>query len=251
MDEQLHNDDILVRYLDGELGEHDVARLEARLKTDASLRQKLVDLQVAVQAVKQFGMAEQVSAVHRQMMDELKPGRKRGKSISISRTVRFTLAIAASLLVLFVGIRIYEGTQLTPEKLYSESFIDFNVSATRSANTSLLIHEKLYQQKDYNTIISLPRDTTSFKQTLLTGLAYMQTGQPAHAVAQFRLLLTKENEYRQDAEFYAALAFLKLEDYKNAVTLTQQIQANPSHLYHNQVSEEFMDKLKKLQAKND
>jgi tetratricopeptide (TPR) repeat protein len=249
MDDQLHNEEMLMRYLDGELAEQERVALEARLESDEALQQQLLNLRVAVQAIRQYGTAQTVAALHPQMMQGLKRSAEKPKVVSISRTVRLTMAVAASLLILFIGFRVYEATQLSADKLYSESFVDFDVSATRNAAAATSTFETLYRQKDYSGVIRLNSDTISSKALLLVGLSYLHVDQPLKAVEKFNSLTLKENDYRQDAEFYSSLAYLKLKEYSKALPLMQKISGDASHLYHHQFSRDFVERVEKLKSK--
>ncbi|HVG42618.1 MAG TPA: hypothetical protein VM888_13485, partial [Chitinophagaceae bacterium] len=208
MDDLVYNEHLLIRYLDGELGSEEKTALESRLQTDKVLLEQLTNLKVAEQAVKHFGTVQQVALVHAQMMQELRS--KKANVFSLSKTVRYTLAFAASMLILFVGIRVYEAAQLSPQKLYAETFVDFNISGTRGSNTELSEIEEYYRKGEYAAITDSVRSTHLYaKDSLLIGLAYLQTGRTDKAISFFRKLAFSDNDFRQDAEFYLSLSYLK------------------------------------------
>lgn len=246
MDEILHNDEWLIRYLDGELPPGQRSELEKRLRTDAALRERLTNLQVAVQAVLQMGAAETVQSVHAEMMQELK-GRQKARVVPLRKVVRYSLAVAASILVLFAGVRLYQAAQLSPDGLYADAFVDFSVSAARGDNGNASEIEKHYGQKAYASVIT---DTRSLrlaaKDSLLVGLAYLQLEKPDRALAFFGPLSQSPNNFQQDAEFYLSLAHLKNKSYGKALTLMQTIKKNPAHLYHGQIDDDLLARVKKL-----
>jgi tetratricopeptide (TPR) repeat protein len=249
MDELSHNDDLLIRYLDGELSPEERTALEGRLATDKTFREKLTNMQITVQAIKHLGTSQKVAGIHSQMMQELKPQQKT-KLIGISKEVRYTMAVAASLLVLFIGVRIYMSSQPTSEKLYSQSFVDFNASGTRSNGNQLSEVEKHYQQKEYNAVIN---DTRSLhldeKDSLLIGLAYLHTDKTANAIGFFQRIASSTNSFKEDGEFYLSLSYLKNKDYDKAITLMQKIADDTAHLYHKQFDKDFIENVKALQSK--
>ncbi len=249
MDELSHNDDLLIRYLDGELGHDERTALEERLSTDKTLREKLTSMQIAVQAIKHFGTSQKVAGIHSQMMQELKPQQKT-KVFGISKVVRYTMTVAASLLILFVGVRIYMAAQLTSEKLYSQSFVDFNASGTRGNGNQLSEVEKHYQEKDYNAVIN---DTRSLhldeKDSLLIGLAYLHTDKTANAIGFFQRIASSVNNFKEDGEFYLSLSYLKNKDYDKALVLMQKIADDDAHLYHKQFDKDFIENVKALKNK--
>jgi len=246
MDEALHNDDLLIRYLDGELSPQEKEAVEDRLRTDKALRERMVNLQVAVHAVKQFGTGEKVQFIHAEMMNERK-GKQVAKVVSFAKVVRYSLAIAASLVVLFFGVRLYTNAQLSPEKIYDQSFVDFNVSTARGSNDNLSQIEKHYQQKAYGAVINDLRSAgLSAKDSLLIGLAYLHQNRPEQAGYFFQKLVYSSNDYQQDAEFYLSLSELKTKEYGKALTMMQKIRSTPSHLYREQLTDDVVEKVKKL-----
>ena len=248
MNENAHNDDLLIRYLDGELSADEKAGLEERLHTDKVLKEQLTSLQAAVQAVKQFGTRQKVQAVHAEMMKEMKSTPK-AKVVSFTKTVRYVLAVAASLVVLFIGMELYQAAQLSPDKVYSEAFVDFSVSASRGSERLSQI-ENLYRQKKYAEVTAGLRSLNSTaKDSLLIGLSYLQTNRLNQAIGFFQPLAFSTNDYQQDAEFYLALSYLKMKAYDKALTLMEKIRNNPSHLYHEQLSGDAVEKTKKLAEK--
>jgi hypothetical protein len=246
MDETFHTDELLIRYLDGELSAEEKTALEERLRTDKALQEQLTHLQVSVQAIRQLGTTEKVQAVHAEMMKELKAGNK-GNVVPFTRLVRYTMAVAASILVLFAGVRLYLNAQLSPEKLYNETFVDFNVSAARGSNEGLSQIETHYQQKAYETVIGDVRSVRmDAKDSLLVGLAYLHQNHTTQAIGIFQTLASTANNFQQDAEFYLSLGYLKNKEYNKALPLMQKIHNNPSHLYHDQLTDDVVKKVEKL-----
>ncbi len=248
MIENVHNDDLLIRYLDGQLPAGEKEELEARLVSDEALRQRLTSLRVAIQAVEQFGTMQTVQAVHTEMMKELKAPQKT-TVVSFGKTLRYTVAIAASLVILFMGVRFYQAAQLSPDKIYNESFVDFNVSSARGNESGLSETEKQYLQKQYEAVTAGIRSLNlNAKDSLLIGLSYLQMGRIAQAIGFFQPLAFTANDYQQDAEFYLALSYLKNRSYNKALPLMEKIKNDPAHLYHNQLSIDAVNKTKKLAA---
>ena len=94
MDESLHNEALLISYLDGKLTGEEKRGLEERLKTDEVLQEQLAGLNLAVQAIRLYGTTEKVAYVHREIMGELKR-RPKSKVISMDKIVRYALAVAS------------------------------------------------------------------------------------------------------------------------------------------------------------
>jgi hypothetical protein len=250
MSESVHNEDLLIRYLDGELNAAEKAAVEQRLQSDSAFREQYRDLQVALQAIRQLGTMQQVEGIHREMMQERKEQKQGARVFDMTKIIRYTLAVAASVLVLFIGVRLYLNAQLSPDRIYNEMFVDYNVANARAAGEQLSSIETLYQQKDYSGATSSARTLNlSAKDSLLIGLSYLHTENNAAAINWLHALSVTENEYRQDAEFYLALAYVKANDYSKSLPYLQKIYNNPAHLYHEQVSSDVIEKIKQLNDK--
>ncbi|HEX8316658.1 MAG TPA: tetratricopeptide repeat protein [Flavisolibacter sp.] len=247
MDDLLQDENLLVRYLDGELTTEERASLEERLQKDARLKEQLLRLQLAIQAIKHQGTAQKVSAVHTKMMRELKPKQPAGRVLPFRKTIRYAMAVAASILILFIGVRIYSASQLSADKLYNESFVDFTVSTSRGNNTVLSKVEQYYQQKDYAAVVNATRSTKlDAKDSLLIGLSYLHTARPDRAISFFQRVASFEGDFRPDGEFYLALSYLKTKQYNNALPVLQKINNDPGHLYHSRVSSDLIENVMKL-----
>jgi anti-sigma factor RsiW len=76
MDESLHNDEALLRYLDDEMEPEEKRQFEIILDKDELLRQRLAAFQLAIEGLKQAGTAQRVKDIHTNMMAELKVQKK-------------------------------------------------------------------------------------------------------------------------------------------------------------------------------
>lgn len=247
MSNSVHNEDLLVRYIDGELSATEKAEVEVRLKNDADFREQYQNLRVALQAIQQWGTRQQVETIHLEMMQERKGNKAPAKVVGFSRVVRYAMAVAASILVLFVGMRLYLAAQQSPDRIYRETFVDFNVANARSSASELSRIETRYQNRDFRGVAGSARTGhLSAKDSLLIGLSYLHTEDWQAAARWFHAVSASENEYRQDAEFYLALAYLRTKEFAKAHTLFQRIYNNPAHLYHEQVSADLLADVKKL-----
>jgi hypothetical protein len=248
MPESLHNDDLLLKYLDGEMDAKEKMEFEEQLQNDAELKLRLQNLQLAVTSVQQFGTAQRVKAIHKEMMQELRPVQREAKVISMKKALQYTLTVAASILVIIVGINLFSSSGLTSEKLYNQAFVDYTVSGVRGNGTVNTI-EKLYQDKDYKGLIKKSASQNlSQGDSLLVGLSYLKTDQLSEAIDWLKAI-SGQSRVKVDADFYLALAYLKNKNYGEALTRMEQIHSNPNHVYHDRFSDEYINKVKELSSK--
>lgn len=249
MTDFLHdNDETLMRYLDGEIDGIEKEQFESQLQKDAALREKLENLRVAIASVQQYSTIEKVKSVHSEMMQELSFDKKEARVVPVRRIVKYGLAIAASVIVILVGVNLFTASQVSSEKLYNEAFVDYDVSVSRGTEPQSQI-SGWYQAHNYAVVVEKANaQPISQKDSLLVGLSYLQTNQLANAI-NWLMSISQQSPVKQDAEFYLSMALLRNKNYNEAVTLMKQIQENPNHVYHNQFTQEYIAKVKKLSSK--
>ncbi|HWJ90855.1 MAG TPA: hypothetical protein VNR87_07070, partial [Flavisolibacter sp.] len=81
----------------------------------------------------------------------------------------------------------------------------------------------------------------------LLGISYLEVNNPPAAVQQFDIIRSgSDPTFREDAEFYLALAFIKNKQPSKALPLFEKIFNDKTHLYHQQVTEETIRDVKSL-----
>ena len=157
-------------------------------------------------------------------------------------------AIAASILVIFISAKLFLGTGPSSQAIYNKTFVDFNVSVVRGNETSASEIEKLYGEKNYSAITTQTRSRTiGSKDSLLIGLAYLQTGKTQQAIHFFKALSLSGSNFQQDAEFYLSLSYLREKDYNRSISLMKNIAENPAHLYREQITGDVIEDVEDLQ----
>jgi len=242
------SDEILMKYLDGEMDQTEKEMFESELQKNAALKEQLEKLRVAIFSVHQYGTIEKVKTIHSEMMQELSSIHKESRVVPMRKIVRYSLAIAASVIIILVGINLFTPSQLSPDKLYNEAFVDYDASTVRG-NEIQTDAAKLYQARDYSSVITKANSKNlSQKDSLLVGLSYLKTNKLSEAINWFSSI-SANNPTKQDAEFYLAMTYLKNRDYNRALGLMEQIHSDPNHVYRNQFSDDYINKIKKLSSK--
>lgn len=249
MAEPLHNnDEILMKYLDGEMDPAKRALFEEQVSNNTALKERLQNLQLAIASVQHYGTAEKVKTIHSEMMKELSIAPEQSKVVPMRKVIRYSLAIAASIIIILVGVNLFSASSVSSGKLYNEAFVDYTASGVRG-NEMATPTKKMYQEHNYKAVTENAgsRNLTS-EDSLLVGLSYLKTNQVSPAINWFNSL-SKQGPVKQDAEFYLALSYLKNENYGEALKMMERIHADPAHIYHNRFSESFINKVKKLSSK--
>jgi len=254
MDNFTQQHELLMRYLDGEMSQGEREEFEKKLTSDEGLRQHLEDLQTARDAVKMYGLKQQVASVHREMMREVKPGAVVREMSSTRKIVRNSLRVAAGIVLVAICFLAYNFFSLSPGKLYNEKYNSFELSSFRGGSEPQITEvEKAYRQKNYNEVVALSAKFAgeSIKDEFLAGVSYLELNRPLEAIGLFNNVITRDQKtdhpvYREDSEYYLALSYLRTKNYEKALQLMDAIHTNPSHLYHEKFTKGFIRKVKLL-----
>lgn len=249
MSKSLHEPEMILRYLDGELSLEERWKFEQMMEENESLRYEVEQLRAAVSGVRRYGVSQQVATVHKKFMAS-KPHRPNieRRTVPFRKIVRYGMAIAASICLVVLGVEGYRFYQLSPDKLYAENYVSYEISQLRSNNKNAVSpFEKWYAEGKYASIVNEKKEALTEKEQLILGLAYLKENDAFSAIAPLQLLAaTRTSPYRQDGEYYLALAYLKNKDYDKAIELMEQIQEAPTHIYHQQFTNAYIRKVKIL-----
>lgn len=206
---------------------------------------------MAIEAIQFYGTREKVKAIHKEIRKEIIPSERTGRILPMRKIIRRSMVVAASALLIFIAIQGYHFYQLSPEALYRQSYIAYNVSATRGENIQVSQIEKFYAEKNYGSVTRLAKAETNLsdRERFLTGLSFLEMNDPGSAIVWFKTLNNQNNPYKQDAEFYLSLAYLLNKDYDHAVPLMQNISNDTAHIYHDRFSKKFIRNVKMLKWK--
>lgn len=253
MDNSTRYVDEIMRYIDGEMEQPEKNEFERRLTTDASLQQAVNNLQLAKEAVKSFGIKEKVSGIHQQMMKVQEPQTPVRAISNARRIVRYSVAVAASVLLIFIVVEVYKFYTLSPQKLYGENYSAYELTTTRNGSDSVESKiEQVYREKKYTEVIKLNTGSVlSVKDVFLTGMSYLETNDLSRAISNFQVVIadTKDDQtsvLKDAAEYYLALAYLKNSDYDQAIELMNAIHDNSAHLYKTRFSRSYITRVKRL-----
>lgn len=161
------------------------------------------------------------------------------------------MAFVASICLVVAVVSIYKFLQLSPDKLYQEAFVSYQLPHAGIDQTMENKKiENLYYSKNYKAIIKASKKTLlpNDRNFLLIGLSHLQMNDAFNAIAAFRQIHSS-GKYYQDAQFYLALAYLKNNDYDQAIGLMQQIKNNEQHIYRNHFSSSFLNNIRILKWK--
>jgi tetratricopeptide (TPR) repeat protein len=252
MDNYTHNNsEKLVRYLDGELGDGEKAALEQQLAADTALQAELNSLKSTSEAVKLYGLQQMVSGIHVQMMEDMQPPVKR--IIPARNIFRYSIAVAASLILLVGGYMAYNFFTLSPDKVFASRYQPYELVTVRDGNTNETPAEKAYREKNYNEVLRIydtGEDHTP-KGEFLCGAAALEMKDNNKAIKCFKEVLDANKQAQQtilndEAEYYLSLSYIRNKDYDYALDMLNKILDDPGHLYNEKITSKLIRQVKML-----
>ena len=175
------------------------------------------------------------------------------KSNKARRIIRYVVAVAASGLLIVVCIVGFNFYRLSSERLFAENYSAYELITSRGENDSTESKiEKAYREKNYAEVIKLNANSVlSVKDIFLTAMSFLETNDPSRAISNFQVVLAdvkddKNSALKDATEYYLALAYLKNNDYDQALELMNTIHDNSSHLYTKKFSLKYIKRVKRL-----
>ena len=249
MNENFTNTELLIRYIDRELSAAEESELKNSLQNSPALQQEYDQLLLSRDAVKSLGLKNQISAIHNEMMQELLSAPK--TKAPVVSLYKWSMRMAAALFLVALSSAIYLYFTVSGIGIYDSKYSEYTVSNTRSAETGSPI-VNAYKAKDYTKLIELSKFFKSSNPEILflTGMAYLQTNQTEEAIKSFESLLEqKEQGFKEDAEYYLALAYIRSNNYKAAIPIFKKINQDKLHPYNSKISSWDIRKLDLVQWK--
>ena len=171
---------------------------------------------------------------------------------NVRRIIRYAIAVAASVLLIFVVIEGYKFYTLSPEKLYAENYAAYELTTSRGREDSTESKiEKAYREKNYAEVIDLNKNSVlTLNDVFLTGMSFLETQDYSKAISTFQVVAgdVKDDKtvLKHAAEYYLALAYLRNRDYDQAIELMNAIYDNSSHSYTKKFSRKDILRVKRL-----
>ena len=252
MDNSTHNNsENLVRYLDGELNGAEKAAVEQQLSADAVLKQEYDSLLATRESIRYYGLQQKVSGIHQQMIQEFQPLVK--KINSTRKIIRYSISVAASLLLLIGGYMAYNFFTLSPNKVFTSTYQTYEMITVRDGNSHETPVEKAYREKNYNEVLRIYNagEEPSPKGEFLCGAAALELGDNSKAIKCFKEVLDANQQsstvvLNDEAGYYLSLSYIRNRNYSLALELMNKIKDNPNHLYKEKITGKLIRQVKML-----
>ena len=246
--------EILLQYLDDQLTGVEKENLERQLAADPALQAELESLKATREAVRLYGLQQKVSGIHQQMMEEMQTPVRRISSRK--KIVRYSIAVAASVILIVAGIIGYNFYSLSPNKVFASNYRSYELTITRDGGNELSPAEKAYNEKNYREVLRIHNagEDKTAKGEFLCGAASLELENNSMAIKCFNEVLDINKQsttviLQDETEYYLALSYLRNKDYDLALELLRKIKDNPAHLYQEKVTGKLIRQVKMLKRR--
>ncbi len=172
-------------------------------------------LNIAVDAVRDAALHEQVIAIRKAWMAQVSAGAEIKFSRTPVRTIyRNVMKIAACILVMAGGAAVYKYSTTSSAGIYQEYASSYELTTSRGATVADPI-DQAYENKNWSKVIALFNNTKdkTTRSFFLAGIADLQLKNYNAAIGQFQQVMAENmrsgSDYFQDeAEYYLAMSLL-------------------------------------------
>jgi len=215
--------------------------MDQLILTDPATAQEWQYLRLAVDAVQEAGLFEQVESV-KAIWKAQQSGEAKPPGALIRTMYRNVLRVAACILVLAGGAAVFKYSTTSSTGLYNKYYTSYTLNANRGVAAPNAM-EEAYNNKNWAAVIMLfnAAPEKNNKLYFLAGMADMELKRYDEAVGKFEQVLAAnlqsgEDYFQDEAEYYLAMSCLARNDVNEAIPLLEKIKANKNHLFHETVS---------------
>jgi tetratricopeptide (TPR) repeat protein len=229
------------------------ADLENLIDHDPEATQEWYYLKLAVEALRNTGLHEQVGAARESLLVRESfiavPANQPAKTTAdkpsgaIVRTIgKYSFRAAACILVVASSAVIYKYVTVSSSSLYDRYFSTYALDISRGEGSEPTIVQA-YNNKLWNTVLSLagPTGTKDNQAEFLAGMADLQLNRCDDAITHFEQIIAANAQastdyYQDEAEYYLAISWLACKKVNQAMPMLEKIKADPHHKYYPRVA---------------
>ena len=238
-------------------GTIDYAELSRRLK-EAGIgnTDELLSLHLsAINIIQRYNVQQQVAEIHKKFAGSTSTvAEKLPKAKIISLSLKPLLRVAAIFIVIVASAGLFFVGTANQKSLLENLSQDYHVQITRDKGNEGVSQIVLaFNSKNFPLVIDEYRKIIhpSSREMFLGGYAFMQTGDYRQSASIFQSLMTQNNLtgqrlYQDEAEYYLLLSLIQLKQYKEALSIAEQINKDSYHTYHTKITSWLLLKLKWL-----
>jgi hypothetical protein len=230
MTEHEENDiDLIEKYHNGTLSAQERLSLKARMESDPAFAEMAADYMDVIEGVKRGGKEKFKATVTQWEAEILNEQQHINDKPGVFRN--YWQLAAVFLLLALASIYIFmPGGKNSPQELYADYFVPYeDVITIRDISNPLLTESiHLYNEKkfelaagQFSKYITEHRDDLDAQFYL--GVSLLESAKTKESIAAFGLVITGNGLLKEQAEWYRALAYLKLGDVETSKKLLNGI----------------------------
>lgn len=236
--EDIHR--IAQRYVDGELSEEEIKEIEIRLKSEDELQKHVEAYQLikdGFDALSVETFQERMNGWEEKHQSNSENERNESNIRSMDRRWLWIASIAAAAIVLLLfWIQPFSSEKLSSEELFAQNYQPYeNLITSRDVAelSQLEVGMSRYEGGNYEeAYIALKEyslsNPTDMRPLLYLGVCCMETSRFNEAIGYFEAA-ENEPKYREQASWYSALMYLKMNDLVKATELLVEIESSSVH----------------------
>jgi hypothetical protein len=225
----------LIDYLDKQLSGEESGQAEQMIQQDPAAAREFQYLKLAVDTVRRDAIQARVSAV-RQSVENNAARTVKPPGAILHRMYSGSLRIAAIVLLFLVSAVVYKYISVNNVSVYNRQFSGYELGTLRGpgAHDS---QSEAYRNKNWNEVVAdyNAENNPTRKSVFLAAMAQMELAHFPQAVALFEKILNADaagnDSFREEAEYYGALAYLRNHQADKGIAMLARIKADTSHTY--------------------
>jgi len=227
--------EVLIDYLDGNLNQEEISRIETIIKQDTNTAGDLEFLKFAINTVRLSAIREKVSKVRNAQQIE-QGDTTQGTQGVIRKMYKTGLRVAVVLILVLGSAFMFKLINVTNQSVFNKQFIPFELTNTRGVQTRDAIDEA-YSNKNWNEVVKIfqSENAVTNKSRFLTAMADMGLNQYSKAEILFESILnpsTPDKSFQEEAEYYLSLTYLMNHRENKGIALLNKIKADKTHTYY-------------------
>ena len=238
-------------YLLNRLNETEQQAFQKEMSKNQALATAVQHQQKIIEGVESFGrdsFKTYLKEIHQDLIEA--PKIQPTKTNNTRQIVFWMIAASILLLSIFWFVK-PNGNKI--EQLYAQHYhpYDLNTQSRNMDNATLWIEaQSFYTGKAYAKAFPLfesllQEQATNVLAQLGAGICLLETNQPSKAIGYFdRIINSNDLLYKDQAQWYKGMAFLKLKDSETAKKIFEQLASKPSADHH-QAAKKILQQLQK------
>lgn len=227
-------------YLLEQLNKSEKAEFEKEIRNNKDIREEVNIQKLLLHQIDGIGKVHMKQKLEGFKKDFQSKNTKPTRRINWFKSISAVGAVAAAIAFLLIGYNTYNNATITAEEIYVESYTPYTLPfGDRSTTNVETLSEAgfFYQNAEFEKAIPMFEDlikkgTDDSRIQLALGISYMETEQFNLAIERFTYMIADKNAfYFEQAQWYAALCYLKINKPSLAKSKLEELVKNSKSSY--------------------